>query len=84
MSEKERRSFGTAYAFYEKWRDQIIETDEQWDQFAKDVGKLSIDLDVDHNPIGRNLFHGLLETFNELYKDGKKPMPDNYFGRNDL
>ena len=28
--------------------------------------------------------YAVLDTFNDLYRDGAKPMPANYFGREDL
>ena len=84
MNEKEKESFRLAFSFYEKWRSVIIETQEQWDQFAADVGQLGRDLDIDHNPLGWNLMYAVIETVNDLYKDGMKPLPAGYFGRDDM
>ena len=84
MNENERQAFALVYHFYEKWRETVIETDAQWNQFAKEVEKLGMDLGIDHNPLGWHLMNAALDTFNDLYKDGKKPMPAGYFGRDDM
>lgn len=84
MNEMEEKTFKLAYQFYEKWRSQIIETGEQWDEFAADVGQFALDADIDHNILGARILVALTDTFNDLYKGGLKPVPNNYFGREDL
>ena len=84
MNEKENESFRMIYQFYDKWRETIIETQDQWNRFAKDVEKLGLDLDIGHNPLGWRLMNAVLDTFNDLYKNGMKPVPAGYFGRDDL
>ena len=84
MNELETKAFKLVYNFYAKWRDIIIETQAQWDQFAADVGQLSRDLDIDNNPLGWHLMEAALETFNDLYRGGKVPVPAGYFGRDDI
>ena len=84
MNEKDAKSWQICCDFYRKWRETVIETDEQWGQFSEDVGRLGQALDIDNNPLGFRLMCAVLETFNDLYKDGMKPMPANYFGRDDL
>lgn len=84
MNEKEEQAFRLVYGFYAKWRGTIIETDEQWKQFADDIGQLGRDLDIDNNPLGWRMMYAMVETFNDLYRDGRKPMPAGYFGRDDL
>ena len=83
MNEKERQAFALAYNFYEKWRDTVIEG-SRWDDFAKDVDRLGRDLDIGNNPIGWHLMNAVLDTFNDMYKGGMKPLPENYFGRDDI
>ena len=51
---------------------------------TKDVEKLGLDLDIGHNPLGWHLMNAVLDTFNDLYKNGMKPVPAGYFGRDDL
>ena len=84
MNEKEKESFRFAFEFYDKWRAMIIEKQEQWEEFARDVGQLNVDLDTDHNPLGARLMMAVVETFNDLYRGGMKPVPTGYFGRDDL
>ena len=84
MNETESGIFRKIIAFYDKWRNEIIETDEQWNRFADDVGILGRDPEINGNPLGWNLVTAVLETFNTLYNGGMKPLPANYFGRDDM
>ena len=84
MNEKEENAFRLAIAFYQKWREGIIETDEQWRELAADVGGYAMIMDVEHNPLAGHLLVAILDTINDLYKGGMKPMPAGYFGRDDL
>ena len=84
MSDMEEKAFRLVYQFYAKWRDTIIETDEQWKQFADGVGTLGRQLDIDHCAVGFFLMEAVLNTFNALYAGGMKPMPADYFGRDNL
>ena len=84
MNELETKAFRLVYNFYAKWRDIMIETQSQWDQFAEDVGQLGRDMDIDHNPLGWHLMEAVLATFNDLYQGGKIPVPSGYFGRDDI
>lgn len=84
MNENEEKAFKAAYGFYAKWRETVIETDEQWNELAADVGLYVASTDVDHNPLAGHLLVAILDTINDLYKGGMKPMPAGYFGRDDL
>lgn len=84
MNENEEKAFKAAYGFYAKWRETVIETDEQWQELADDVGRFAVEIDVDNNPLAGHLLTAVLDTLNDLYKDGMKPMPAGYFGRDDL
>lgn len=84
MNDKEIKSFRLVFDWYQRWRETIIETDEQWAEFAASVGQLNLDLDTDHNVLGGHLMMAVIDTINDLYKDGKKPLPANYFGREDM
>ena len=84
MNEIEERAFRAAYMLYSKWRETIFETDEQWQTVAEDVGTFAKEQDVDNNQLAWHLLDAILETMNDLYKNGMKPMPANYFGRDDL
>ena len=82
MNENEEKAFGLIYNFYKKWRETVIETEGQWDDFAVDVGRISAQ--ICDCRLGWHLLEAVLETFNDLYKDGAKPLPADYFGREDL
>lgn len=84
MNENEEKAFRAAYGFYSKWRETVIETVAQWDELADDVRKFAVDMDVDHNPLAWHLLTAILDTLNDLYRGGMKPMPAGYFGRDDL
>ena len=84
MNENEEKAFKKAFEFYQYWRETVIETDEQWEQLAKDVSMYVHVMDVDHNPLAARLLTAVLDTLNDLYKGGMKPMPAGYFGRDDL
>ena len=84
MNEKEQNAFRVAVEFYAKWRETVIERDEQWQEFAADVGLFSRDADVDNCPLAWHLLTAVLETFNDLYRNGTKPMPSGYFGRDGI
>ena len=78
----EEQAFRSAYTFYQKYRETVIETDDQWITFAEEW-KTSF-APVFTCPIGKALALAVFDAFSDLYKDGKKPMPANYFGRDDL
>lgn len=84
MNEQEERAFRLAIAFFQKWRETVIETDEQWTALADDVHRYVVESDSDHCMLARHLIEAVMDTLNDLYKDGRKPMPANYFGRDDI
>lgn len=84
MNEKEEKAFKLAYAFFQKWRETVLEKEEQWEEFVEDVGKFALDADIMHCPLAAHLLVAITDTFNDLYKNGMKPMPAGYFGREDL
>lgn len=84
MNDNEERAFRIAHDFYAKWRDEIIETDEQWMQFARDMEVMAADMNKEYSCIGQRLFEAVIDAFNDLYRNGNKPLPADYFGRDDL
>ena len=84
MNEKEELAFKLAIAFYAKWRETIIETDKQWEEFAEDVGKFAVNADCDNCKLADHLLLALTGTFNDLYRGGAKPLPAGYSGRRDI
>ena len=84
MTDNEQKAFRMVFTFCEKWRDTVMETDEQWEKFEDDVKAYLKEQDVANNPLAWRLINAVLETFNDLYRDGMKPLPADYFGRDDL
>ena len=84
MNDMEERSFRIALQFYRKWREVIIETDEQWNLFAQDAIKALADIDIEHNKLGERLMDAVIMAINDLYRDGMKPLPAGYLGRDDM
>ena len=82
MNEQEELAFRTVYQFLSKYRETILETDEQWLAYGKDVGRVCGELNG--NRLGQFLLGAVIEYINVLYKNGMKPLPENYFGRNDM
>jgi len=81
MNEQETADFRAVIEFYARWRSEILETDEQWLAFADDVKKTSVTVDKN---LGWKLLLAAVDAISELYKNGRKPMPAGYFGRDDL
>ena len=84
MNEKEEAAFRRIYQFYQKWRETIIETPEQWVGLAEEYADVYREIDADHNPLGQHLLAAVMDTIGDLYSGGMKPVPANYFGRDDL
>ena len=84
MNEKEEKAFKGVYDFYARWRETVIETQEQWNAFAFDAGKTCEEIDAKHCKLGMNLLMAAVDTIGELYMNGQKPLPANYFGREDI
>ena len=84
MNENEEKAFQIVFGFYKKWRETIIETDEQWVEFARDAGRAAMEMDFEHNPLGARLLDGAMMAINDLYKNGMKPVPVGYLGRDDM
>ena len=82
MSEMEEKALRTACEFYQKWREIVIETEEQWIAWAQDL--TASFRPVYGCPLGHRLMEAIFETFSDLYKNGMKPLPADYFGRDDL
>lgn len=78
MNDREKETFRILYEFYLEIRENPIRDQAGWDKLAERVGQLSIQLDIDHNPLGWHMLVAIMDTLNDLYKDGKIPMPDGY------
>ena len=84
MTENEEKSIGLCLGFYAKWREDTIETGEQWIAFAEDLQTLAAELDKVQCPIGKHLFDAVVSSFDDLYRNGMKPVKVGFFGRSDL
>lgn len=84
VNDKEKAAFRAVFEFYARWRETVIETPEQWEAFAEDAGKTGEAMDVKNCRLGLNLLTAAVETIGWFYEDGRKPMPANYFGREDI
>ena len=84
MTENEEKSFQLCYRFYSRWREITIDTDKQWEDFAVDVGRLATDLSAVPCPLGQHRLEAVMDSINDLYKNGMRPVTAGYFGRADL
>ena len=82
MNDNEEKAFRIAYRFYRKWRETVIETEEQWTELAADVSAMAPEFEK--CPLAFHLVNAALEALNDLYRGGMKPVPAGYFGRDDL
>lgn len=82
MSDMEERAWNIARGFWAKWRETVIETEEQWKAFAEEYA--AVFAPVFDTPLGEALAMAVFDAFSRLYENGNKPMPANYFGRDDL
>ena len=84
MNENEKKAFAAAFDFYQRWRETIIETDEQWEQLTDDYEQVFRETDADHCQLALRLLYAVMDAIGDLYSGGMKPVPANYFGRDDL
>ena len=83
MNENEERAFRTAYEFYSRWRETVIE-DDDWERFGQDVGSTAKAMQEHYSILGVHLLTAVVEAIGDLYKDGMKPIPAGYIGREDI
>ena len=82
MPEEDGKTFYDIYQLYEKWRGIEINTIDLWMAVTNEL----YDFVVAHgsSPLAVRLAIGVMDTFDDLYKDGLKPAIADYFGRSDL
>ena len=82
MPEEDGKTFGDAYRLYEKWRSVEVSSLDEWMQITKELH----DFIVEHqeSPLSTRLVIGIMDTFDDLYKNGMKPSFVDYIGRSDL
>ncbi|MBQ1790650.1 MAG: hypothetical protein II008_10745 [Oscillospiraceae bacterium] len=81
MNDQEQNDFKQVFGFYDRWRSVILETDDQWLAFGKDAGETSTRITQN---LGWKLLMAAIDAISDMYKNGRKPMPAGYFGRDDL
>lgn len=82
MPEEDAKIFGEAYALYEKWRSVLITELDQWLQITNEFHQF-----VERNsgnPLALRLATGIMDTFDDMYRNGKQPVIPDYIGRGDL
>ena len=82
MPEEDAKIFAEAYQLYEKWRGVEIRTPEQWLQVTGEFHGLVCR--HEGSQLALRLAIGLMDTFDDLYRDGAVPAVAGYFGRSDL
>lgn len=82
MPEEDAKIFGEAYELYEKWRSVEIRRPEQWLEATNDFHGLVCR--HEGNQLALRLAISLMDTFDDLYKDGNVPAVPDYIGRSDL
>ena len=82
MPEEDAKIFGEAYEIWQQWRSVLITELSQWEQLTADFEGLAV-----RHPESRlalRLAIGMMDSFDDLYKDGRKPAVADYIGREDL
>ena len=83
MPEGDSTLFRDAYEVWKKWRGKIISPWE-WEQVYQDICKVANDHDWKNNPLALHLCSALVDTFDDLYRDGKTPVLAGFIDRGDL
>lgn len=84
MPEEDGKIFQEAFGIYNKYRWEEIKTPERWKELMDEIRDFAVRYRYAENVLAVHMSCMLIDTFNDLYKDGKKPVIPDYFGRNDL
>ena len=82
MPEEDKKIFQEVYELYDKWRGTLMETDDQWLMITAEFYAL-----IRNHPNNRFAIHlvtGIMDHFDELYRNGNRPPMPSYLGREDL
>ena len=82
MPEEDGKIFGEAYRIYEKWRSVEIDSPEEWIMITQELQAFVARNPA--NPLALRLATGIMDTLDDLYRNGKKPQICSYTGRSDL
>ena len=84
MPEDDAKVFQDAFSLYNKYRWAEMKSPEQWMAFADEVRDFAEAHRWRENPLTERMGMMLMDLFNDLYENGKKPPIPDYFGRSDL
>lgn len=83
MPSEDEKIFGDIYRIYNDYRWRILQG-EDFINLTNAVAAFAEIHKWKKNPLAMHLAEAVLNTFNDLYKDGSVPKIPDYFGRSDL
>ena len=84
MTEQDKALFREIYAVYDKYRGRTMSVDDDFAECMTEICSIGVKYDWGNNPLANHLVMAIIDTFNDLYKDGKTPVEPSFFGRGDL
>lgn len=84
MPDEDGKIFAEACRIYEKYRWTEMKSPEQWTALADEVRDFAEAHRWRENPLAMRAGMMLMDVFDDLYRNGKKPEIPDYFGRSDL
>ena len=84
MPDDDAKVFQDAFEIYNKYRWTEMTSDTQWMTLADEVRDFAVRHRWRDNPLAMRAGMMILDVFNDLYCDGKRPAMPDYFGRGDL
>lgn len=82
MPEEDKQIFREVYELYDKWRGTLMETEDQWLMITAEFHALVV-----KHPESRLALHlvtGIMDHFDEMYRNGNRPKMQSFIGREDL
>lgn len=83
MPSEDEKIFGDIYRIYNDFRWRILKGEDFID-LTNAIAACAELHKWKENPLAFRLAQAMLDTFNDLYKDGAVPKIPDYFGRSDL
>ncbi len=84
MPDEENRVFSDFYQIYSKYRGHEMTTDEDWGNLAKEVAACAELHHWQTCALAKWMANMIMDTMNDLYKNGNKPVIADFIGREDL
>ena len=84
MPDEEGKVISDFLRIYDKYRGHEMVTDEDWINLAKEVTACAELHKWRECPLALHMMNMVMDTMNDLYKDGKKPVIADFIGRGDL